>query len=297
MEPIATGIAAVGITAVTGLAYSAGYEVRAYTLRQVEVPILAAGTDPIRILHLSDLHMAPWQTRKQEWLRKLAELSPDAVVVTGDFMGYENAVQPVLDALAPLGGFPGLFVFGSNDYYGPKFKNPLRYLLADKGVRIHDNPLNTNDLKVGLEAWGWTDLTHKRHLQEIANVKFEFRGVDDPHLELDDYARVSGLAPAGVIPIGVTHAPYLRVLDAMAADEMELIFAGHTHGGQLCLPGFGALVTNCDLDLKRAKGLHRHNSAWLHVSAGIGTNPYTPVRFACRPEATLLTLVSESRAT
>ena len=64
---------------------------------------------------------------------------------------------------------------------------------------------------------------------------------------------------------------------------------------------WGALVTNCDLEPARAKGLHRHpadsrpgdpGSSWLHVSAGLGTSPYAPVRFACRPEATLLTLTS-----
>lgn len=294
MEPIATGLTALGITAATGLAYSAGYEVRAYTLRKVEVPLLPAESRQIRVLHLSDLHMTPWQSRKQQWLRDLAELAPDLVVVTGDFMGYENAVQSVLDALNPLGHFPGVFVFGSNDYYGPKLKNPARYLFADKGVRTHDNPLQTADLKAGLEKWGWIDLTHVRQTLEIAGLKFEFRGVDDPHLHLDRYASVAGLAEPGSIPIGVTHAPYLRVLDAMAADDIELIFAGHTHGGQLCIPGFGALVTNCDLDLKRAKGLHHHKNTWLHVSAGLGTNPYTPVRFACRPEATLLTLTNKS---
>ncbi|MEY2673290.1 MAG: hypothetical protein RLZZ508_1167, partial [Actinomycetota bacterium] len=85
---------------------------------------------------------------------------------------------------------------------------------------------------------------------------------------------------------------YLRVLDAMVEDEIPLILAGHTHGGQLCLPFFGALVTNCDLDTRRAKGLHKYQDAWLHVSAGLGTNPFTPVRFACRPEATLLTLTA-----
>ncbi|GMA86526.1 hypothetical protein GCM10025868_17760 [Angustibacter aerolatus] len=71
------------------------------------------------------------------------------------------------------------------------------------------------------------------------------------------------------------------------------------------MPGYGALVTNCDLDRRRARGLSRwwpgagtvspraaapRDAAWLHVSAGLGTSPYTPVRFACRPEATLLTL-------
>lgn len=88
----------------------------------------------------------------------------------------------------------------------------------------------------------------------------------------------------------MTHSPYLRVLDAFAAEGADLILAGHTHGGQICLPGYGALVTNCDLDRTRVKGLSEYRGHPLHVSAGVGTNPYTPIRLACPPEATLLTL-------
>ncbi|MBS2962750.1 metallophosphoesterase [Actinocrinis puniceicyclus] len=97
------------------------------------------------------------------------------------------------------------------------------------------------------------------------------------------------------LTIGVTHAPYLRVLDAMTTEGVPLILAGHTHGGQLCVPFYGALVTNCDLDRARAKGLHTHavggNTAHLHVSAGCGASRYAPVRFACPPEASLITLL------
>ena len=104
----------------------------------------------------------------------------------------------------------------------------------------------------------------------------------------------------------MTHAPYLRVLDQFAADGYDAVIAGHTHGGQVCLPFVGALTTNCDLDNARAKGLHRHpadsrdgdpGSAWLHVSAGVGTSPYARIRVACRPEATLLTLTAAARLT
>ena len=97
----------------------------------------------------------------------------------------------------------------------------------------------------------------------------------------------------------------------MTADGAGLVIAGHTHGGQLAVPLVGALVTNCDLDRRRAKGLSRWwpgadrgavvggaaDAAWLHVSAGLGTSPYAPVRFACRPEATLLTLTARGYAT
>ena len=101
---------------------------------------------------------------------------------------------------------------------------------------------------------------------------------------LDRYDDVKGSPdPQADLTVGVTHAPYLRVVDRMADDGIPLIFAGHTHGGQLCVPGIGALVTNCDLPDSQAKGLHRRGDAWLHVSAGLGTSPYAPVRFACPP--------------
>ena len=292
MEPITSWLTGLGITAGAGLAYSAGYEVRAYTLRAKSLEILPPNSADIKILHLSDLHMTPRQFKKQEWISELAELKPDLVVVTGDFLAHMNSVPSVLGAFSAFAGIPGVFVFGSNDYFAPSLRNPARYLFKPDGRLIGGVELPWQDLKSGLEEMGWIDLTHVKDELTINNTRIEFRGVDDPHLGYDDYSKVSGQPNGNCFAIGVTHAPYLRVLDAMSNDAVPLILAGHTHGGQLCLPFFGALVTNCDLDTRRAKGLHRHNDSWMHVSAGLGTNPYTPVRFACRPEATLLTLTA-----
>ena len=292
MEPISSWLAGLGVTAGAGLAYSAGYEVRAYTLREKTVPVLPPNSQSFKILHLSDLHMTPRQFKKQEWISELAELKPDLVVVTGDFLAHLNSVPSVLGAFSAFAQTPGVFVFGSNDYFAPSLRNPARYLFKLDGRLIGGVELPWEDLKNGLEEMGWVDLTHRRAELTIKNTRIEFRGVDDPHLGYDDYSKIAGRPNGNAFAIGVTHAPYLRILDAMSADEIPLILAGHTHGGQLCLPFIGALVTNCDLDTRRAKGLHKHNDSWMHVSAGLGTNPYTPVRFACRPEATLLTLTA-----
>jgi predicted MPP superfamily phosphohydrolase len=192
-------------------------------------------------------------------------------------------------------------VFGSNDYFAPSMRNPVRYLLPDDGTRNTQTPqLPWKDLRAELTDSGWLDLTNTRGELTVNDSTLAFAGVDDPHLGYDDLDAVAGPAPRDAdLRVGVTHAPYLRVLDQFAADGYDLTFAGHTHGGQLCLPVVGALVTNCDLDTGRAKGLHRHpkasrpgdpGSSWLHVSAGAGTSPYAPVRFCCRPEATLLTM-------
>ncbi len=292
----------VGGLGAAGLGWSAGVEVRWFSLRRATVPVLPPERRPVTVLHVSDLHLTPSQHRKQAWLRGLAALHPDLVVNTGDNLAHPDAVPPVLASLDRLLDVPGAFVLGSNDYFAPTLRNPMRYLLPDDGHRnTHTPRLPTQALRAGFESRGWTDLSNRRATLTVNGTTFAFAGVDDPHLGYDDLAAVQGPAdPSADVRIGVTHAPYLRVLDQFAADGYETVLAGHTHGGQLRLPVRGALVTNCDLDTGRARGLHRHpahaplgrpGSSWLHVSAGLGTSPYAPVRFCCRPEATLLTLV------
>jgi len=297
------GVAAAGAAA---LGYASLVERNAYTLRRFSVPVLPPGSRPLRVLHLSDLHLMPQQRRKVEWVRGLAALEPDLVVDTGDNIAHPDSVPALLEAMEPLQDFPGVFVLGSNDYFAPTFKNPALYLTPWNRRGTGSTPrLPTDDLVKGLASGGWTDLTNRRAYLTVGGHELEFVGVDDAHLDYDRYAVVEGPAdPSVALTVGVTHAPYQRVLNAMTADGAGLVIAGHTHGGQLALPFHGALVTNCDLDTGRAKGVSRwwpgadrtpssfapDDAAWMHVSAGLGTSPYAPVRFACRPEATLLTL-------
>jgi uncharacterized protein len=296
----AVGLA--GTAATAGLAYG-WWEARWFTVREATVPVLPAGAPDLRVLHLSDLHLAPYQHRKRDFLASLAALEPDLVVNTGDNLGHQQSIRPLLEALGSLTSRPGAFVLGSNDYFSPVPKNPVRYLLPDDGRRnTHTPQLPWRELVQRLTDAGWVDVNNRRATLEVAGLRLAFAGVDDPHLRYDDLESVAGPADAEAdLRIGVSHAPYLRVLDRFATDGYDLVLAGHTHGGQLRLPGWGALVSNCDLDPARARGLHRHpveaapgtpGSSWLHVSAGAGTSPYAAVRFCCRPEVTLLTLTA-----
>jgi uncharacterized protein len=286
------------------LAY-ARWEASSYRLRRVTVPMLEARQPDLRILHLSDLHMTPSRHRLQDWVASLSELRPDLVVVTGDFLSHREAVDPVVSALDPLLDTPGAFVLGSNDYYAPRPINPFAYFAGPSDLHPDRPELPWPDLVARLTSAGWAHLPNASTAIEAGGRVVEIRGVDDPHIERDDYARVAGSPRDNAdIALGVAHAPYLRVVDAMAADGVDLMLAGHTHGGQVRVPGFGALVTNCDLDRGRARGLSRHErplmefaphdrpDMWLHVSAGLGTSPYAPIRFACPPEATILTFTS-----
>jgi predicted MPP superfamily phosphohydrolase len=328
---LATATGALAAVGAAGLTYAGVIERNWFALREAQVPVLPRGSRPIRILQVSDLHFVPGQDRKMAWVRDLARLEPDLVVNSGDNLSHMEAVPPVLRALEPLMEFPGIFVLGSNDVYAPHFKNPAKYLTRSYARNRDDRPLlPVADLVTGMTTRGWKDLNNARATVDVAGLPVEFVGVDDPHIQRDRYESVAGAASSdAALMIGLTHAPYQRVLDAMAADGAGLIIAGHTHGGQIALPVMGAIVTNCDLDRRRAKGLSRWwpgagihrvdrdraegrdgvsddihpwvrrasheppppDAAWLHVSAGLGTNRFAPVRFACRPEASLVTLV------
>ncbi|MDM7855322.1 metallophosphoesterase [Cellulomonas alba] len=275
------------------------------------VPVLPAGQDPLRILHLSDLHLVPTQRRKVDWVRDLASLDPHLVIDTGDNWAHLDAMPALLEALEPHLAVPGAFAMGSNDYIAPVAKNPARYLKPHRGPRRNDRQVELpwRELASRMRGAGWVDLDNHRGVLDVDGRRISLVGTDDAHLNLDRFPAAGGADDARTgdrtvdLHLGVTHAPYRRVLDAMLADDADLVLAGHTHGGQLAVPLYGALVTNCDLDTGRAKGLHGWpgprpdrpggaGSTWLHVSGGLGTSPYTPVRFACRPEATLLTLVA-----
>jgi len=284
--------AATGLAAAGGLAYSGLVERNLFRLRRFDVPVLAPDAPPLTVLHLSDLHLTSAQRRKRAWIRDLDRLQPDLVVATGDFLAGADTVGPVLEALEPLLRRPGAFVPGNNDYYAPRFKNPVRYFVPEK-TKIFGAPLPWPELAAELAAAGWADATHRRATVKVGDRTVALAGTDDPHLGRDRYQRIAGPAdPSADVRLGLTHSPEPRVVDRFAADGYDLVVAGHTHGGQLRVPIYGALVTNCGIDRSRVRWLHPWNHhTWLHVSAGLGTSPYAPVRFACLPEATLLILL------
>ncbi|MGO2993457.1 metallophosphoesterase [Brachybacterium alimentarium] len=303
MRPLAAAAGAVGLAGLGAAAaahvWSHQVEIHRYTLREHELRILPPGARTIRLLHISDIHLMPDQHRKLAFLRHLASLRPHLVIDTGDNIASAASVPVLADALDPLLQRPGAYVMGSNDMFAPGPKNPARYLLPDprpEGMTEPRDPdLPTQDLARRLSAHGWKDLTNTRACIELGGLEVRLAGVDDPHLERDEMPARPAPEPSApdhgnVLRLGVAHAPYRRVLDAFAADGADLILAGHTHGGQLRLPGVGALVTNCDLPRQQARGLSSWQGVPLHVSAGMGASPYSNYRFLTPPEATLLTL-------
>ncbi len=305
-----------GATAAAGLAtlaWGVVVERNRFTVRQEVVRVLAPGSRPITVLHLSDLHMAPWQRAKQDFVRSLAAFEPDLIVDTGDNLGHRDGLVGVRRALEPFRGVPGVFAHGSNDVFGPKLKNPFLYLAGPSSKT--DKPREAERLDVeALDAFlgeelGWWDLNNAVRAVELRGTRIEFVGTADAHRGWDRTDEVpsmvarmrenvtwSDASTGDALTIGVTHAPYRRVLDAFVDAGADVIFAGHTHGGQVRIPGRPAIVTNCDIPNEQAQGLSTWRSgdgrARLQVSAGLGTSIYAPVRFACPPEAVVVTLTA-----
>jgi predicted MPP superfamily phosphohydrolase len=311
VKTTATALGAVAAVGAGTLAWGGLVERNRFGVRHEVLPILEPGARTLTVLHLADLHLAPWQRAKQEWVRSLSDLEPDLIVNTGDNLGHDDAYEALEYTLAPFASVPGVYVNGSNDYYGPSFKNPLRYFIEPSTHRAASVDLDTPRLEAFFQNdLGWLSLNNTARAMSIRGSRLEFFGVNDAHRGWDKLGMLPGAIenmrenvewPPGrpgqeSISIGVTHAPYQRVLNSFVTNGANLILAGHTHGGQIRVPGMPPLVTNCDIPRDQAQGLsvwhHARRAAYLNVSAGIGTSIYAPVRISCRPEAVVVTLTA-----
>jgi len=294
------------VTAVSATVFGV-VSARQFGIRYETVPLLSEGQAPLRILHIGDMHLVAGDRTKINFVRSLAATQPDLVVNIGDNPGGVDAIDDVLHALEPLFEFPGVFVPGSNDFFGPRNANPLRYLRAPSTTTHLDelrNAVDTRKLFDGITARGtWHRVDNRSlSLQVSDGVDIHLAGTHDAHMQADDWPGFPNAQDTNpILKIAVTHAPYRRVLDAAVADGADLVLAGHTHGGQVALPSYGAIVSNCDLPPGLASGSFPWRSAGrtglIHVTAGIGASPTVPLRTFCPPEAVVIDLVPADQTT
>ncbi len=266
--------------------YGVLIERRWYRLNRYRLDILPAGAPAeLTVLHLSDLHVV---RRDRALTRFLASLpKPDVCVVTGDFLAEPEAVDRAVAAVRPVRGrHASWFVLGSNDLFVPRPLNYLKYFRKSRKPRRSARGLGP-ELIASLEADGWRYLHNERVLADIGDLPVELLGLDDAHIGWHDL-RVAPREDAERLGVAVMHSP--DSAPETAALGYDLIFAGHTHGGQVRLPLFGALVTNSHLPRRLVSGLSRIGRSYMHVSQGLGTSKFAPFRFFCRPEATVLEL-------
>lgn len=291
----AAALAGTGL-ATACVAWGVTVERRWFRRRDVVLDGVLRSGDPLTVLHLADLHLSRPDPRLRSFLVDLvADVAPDLVVAAGDLcgaVGSEPAVVGLLDAVLPE-GTPGLVVLGSNDRWAPAAKHPLVYF-TEPTHRILGPRLDTAGLVAGLERTGWTVLEDERRVLDTPVGRIAVAALGDPHEPDRELPAAATLDLDGVddarLRLGLVHAPYTAAVDLLVRAGADLVLSGHTHGGQVRLPGVGALTANCDLPLRRARGASRWGSAWLHVTPGLGQSDWAPFRFACRPEASVLHL-------
>jgi uncharacterized protein len=267
-----------------------------FRLTERAVPVESARGEPaeLSILHLSDTHLGPGRTATARFLAALPErlaTPPDLVIATGDLIQNDAGIEPLVEAFAQLEGRLGRFyVLGSHDYFLSSFQNYAKYFTGRREL-IRARRLDSERLEEGLRAKGWVSLSNDSATVTAGGGRVRLAGIDDPYLHRHRTGHIAR-RDGDALAIGVTHTP--DVVSEWLLNGFDIVLAGHTHGGQVRIPGVGALVTNSKLPAALAAGLHRIGSGWLHVSPGLGHGRFAPIRFNCPPEATLLRLTSGS---
>ena len=283
----AAGVAALG-------AY-AFYEPFRFRLMRHELRLKPGRLTP-SILHISDTHLSAGDHKLAAFLNRLPEVLgevPDLVIATGDLIEGDSGIDPLVDAFARLESRLGrFFVLGSHDYFYPSGPSYTKYFSPGSSPKPARRT-SSEELVTGLEEKGWVALSNRTEFVTTPNGRIRMAGVDDPHLRWHDTSHIE-TGGDDTLAVALVHAP--DVVSEWALNGFDVILAGHTHGGQVRIPGIGALVTNSSLPATLAAGPHRIGASWLHVSPGLGNGRFSPIRFACRPEATFLRLVSGTEA-
>ncbi|GAC1373656.1 MAG: metallophosphoesterase [Actinomycetota bacterium] len=262
-------------------------EAHRYHVRYHRLAVLPMGAGPVRILQVSDLHLRLSTVRLAAFLSSLKEETFDLVLATGDLLGEPRAVERCARLLGGLQGRWGrYYVLGSSDYYAPRAKNYLDDFTKKRRPSTRAN--RTQEFLRMLHSEGYRGLTNRTEFLILNGTPTQITGMDDPFLHRDDRTLLHR-SPDAAFALCVVHdpAPYLDVAQA----GFDLQVSGHTHGGQVRLPGVGALVTNSDLPRHLALGATWIGRTLLWVTPGLGTGKFAPFRFRCPPEASVLELV------
>lgn len=265
------GIAAIGgcAAAASNFGYSHFSEPQ-LAVEQVQIPLqnLPASLEGLKIVQLSDIHLHPYTHIEfvQQAIARTNALKPDLIVLTGDYVQETaESIDELAPALAALDARLGVFSIIGN----------------------HDIWTNVKVVRAGFEQARLPLLHNQGVMLGMAGANFYLAGVDDGWSGQPDLKAALAGRTQDVPTILLAHEPDLA--DKFALDgRISLQLSGHTHGGQVRLPGFGAPVLPY-LGRKYDQGLYKVNNMWLYTNRGLGL--IVPIRVNCSPEITEITLI------
>jgi predicted MPP superfamily phosphohydrolase len=252
--------------------------------KKVLVPRLSPDREGLRIAHLSDLHMSGRMARAfyEFVVEETNRCEPDIIAITGDIVDSDDCLPWIPEVLGRLSSAGGVY-----------------YVLGN-----HDRRVNQEGLKEALAKTGWTHLAGPPVRRSVRNLDLllggnecpwfgtptDFsadppRGADDPPRRADDPPRRADGQP---LRIALSHSP--DQIGWARANDVDLMLAGHVHGGQICLPILGAFTAPSMHGVRYAAGTFRVQDTVMHVSRG--TASLTPLRWNCPPEIAVLNLLA-----
>jgi hypothetical protein len=234
-----------------------------WTQAELPIPALPPDLEGIRLLHLSDLHIrSSWDPAYDRLIQRVEQNPPDLILFTGDFIEHKHDFRSALPIIRRL---------------VERLKSRLGFVSI---LGNHDGDL----LKLPLSATGISVLNHQclRLAAATANLEiFGLVGID--RLDLNaHWLRSIGPKPAQTVRIVMSHFP--DVIRSCASLKPDLFLAGHTHGGQICLPGRIPIVRHDSLPRRYWLGIHRLQGTWLVVNRGIGFSTALQLRLFCPAE-------------
>lgn len=253
-----------------------------HRLKRVKISIPKKIRKPITILHLSDIHFQKKLGSKKRFFQRLSMLNPDLIFLTGDIIDSDDGVDTAVRTLSGLRARYGMFmVLGNHDYYDYRFKDVVLYHAGL--TKLSEQRNNVSRFTSELKKIGVTVLVNRSIRLEVHGNPVLIGGTDDPVTQHIDFEKaLHGLSP-NTLNILLTH--HLDSLMKLSHRGVDLVFAGHTHGGQLRIPLLGPIVCESRLPRRYLAGLHEYKGMMTFVSRGLGASRFTFPRFACRPEA------------
>ncbi len=267
------------------------------TRRPLYVPDLPPGLDGLRVLHISDTHFPESADSVGRFLELIWPLEYDLIVCTGDYVetaaGWNAAGDALTQLRAPFGVYASL---GAHDYCAPvRTLGSWLQFNSDRLRHRRRRMVNPAPFVERLEAAGIVVLRNEWRSAEIGGELVRIAGAGDASVGMAHLERA--LPPADLTPASfqmlLTHSPDAVFRLSPSSREPRLVFCGHTHGGQIRVPGWGAPVRHSNLVTReRAAGVfhpYGPEGPQVIVSRGFGT-AFVPFRFACRPELGLYEL-------
>lgn len=261
------------------------------TEHRLALPDLPTGLEGLRILHVSDTHFPADGDSVGRFVERIWRLDFDLVCCTGDYVetsaGWDSAVEALTQLRAPLGVYATL---GAHDYCAPvRTRDEWVSFNSDRLLGSPRRFVNPKPFVEQLEAAGIVVLRNEWRSLKIGGELVRIGGAGDDSARM---ARLESAVPApGGFSMLLTHAPDAALrLPSPERGGPSVVLCGHTHGGQIRLPGWGAPMRHSRLvSRERAAGVFDVDGTRVVVSRGFGT-AHVPLRFACRPEIGIVTL-------